>query len=208
MVVFEDGKPKKNDYRKFKIKGVVGPNDYASMEEVLTRRFEHGLKEKEELKILEKAGSRKEGKFSNFPDLILMDGGRGQINICLKVLEELGIDIAVAGLVKDDRHRTRGIYYNNVEQPIDTHGELFKLITRIQDETHRFAIEYHKLLRGKNQVHSVLDDIKGIGKVRRKSLMKHFASLDDIKKATEEELAAVEGMNEGAARAVWEFFRN
>ena len=206
MVVFEDGKPKKNDYRKFKIKGVVGPNDYASMEEVLTRRFEHGLKEKEELKILEKAGSRKEGKFSNFPDLILMDGGRGQINICLKVLEKLGIDIAVAGLVKDDKHRTRGIYYNNVEQPIDTHGELFKLITRIQDETHRFAIEYHKLLRGKNQVHSVLDDIKGIGKVRRKALMKHFASLEDIKKATEEELAAVEGMNEGAARAVWEFF--
>ena len=204
MVVFENGRPKKNDYRKFKIKGFEGPNDYASMEEVLTRRFSHGL---EERKKMEETGvSEGIGKFSDFPDLILMDGGKGQVNICLKVLADMGINIPVAGMVKDDRHRTRGIYYNNEEQPVDTRGELFKLVTRIQDETHRFAIEYHKLLRGKAQVHSVLDDIKGIGKVRRKALMKHFQSIEDIKKADLSELMAVEGMNEASATAVMEFF--
>lgn len=203
MVVFEDGKPKKNDYRKFKIKTVTGPNDYASMKEMLTRRFKHGLKEKEQLEIL----NEKTAKFSIFPDLILMDGGKGQVNICLEVLSDLGIDIKVAGLVKDDNHRTRGIYYKNVEQPIDTHSEMFKLITRIQDETHRFAIEYHRLLRGKRQIHSVLDDIKGIGSIRRKALMKHFDSLEAVKNASFEELLEVEGMNKSSAESVYEFFR-
>lgn len=203
MVVFEDGKPKKNDYRKFRIKTVTGPNDYASMEEMLQRRFEHGLREQKQLEIL----NEKKSKFSIFPDLILMDGGKGQITSCNKVLDKLGIDIKVAGLVKDDNHRTRGIYFENLEQPIDTHSEMFKLITRIQDETHRFAIEYHKLLRGKRQVHSVLDEIKGIGSVRRKALMKHFNSIEEVKNATIEELQAVKGMNKLSAEAVYRFFR-
>ena len=161
MVVYEDGRPKRNDYRKFRIKTVQGPNDYASMEEVLTRRFEHGLEEKKEYSG-ETEGNRL-GSFTRFPDLIMMDGGRGQVNVALKVLRELGLDIAVCGMVKDDRHRTRGLYFQNVEIPIDRHSEGFKLITRIQDEAHRFAIEYHRSLRSKSQVHSVLDDIKGSG---------------------------------------------
>ncbi len=205
MVVFVDGKPKNRDYRKFRIKGFKGQNDYASMEEVLTRRFTHGLEEQEKLKESGLANSM--GKFSEFPDLILMDGGRGQVNICLAVLEKLGISLPVAGLVKDDHHRTRGIYYNNVLQPIDTSGEMFHLITRIQDETHRFAISYHKLLRSKDQVKSILDDIPGVGEKRRRALMRHFVSLDAIKNASEEELADVETMNRASAKAVYDFFR-
>lgn len=206
MVVFENGKPKNNDYRKFKIKGFKGQDDYASMREVLTRRFTHGIMEKKELEI---AGVEdKLGKFTSFPDLILMDGGKGQVNVAIDVLDKLNLDIPVAGLVKDDRHRTRGIYYNNKEQPIDLHGELFKLITRIQDETHRFAIEYHKMLRSKDQVHSVLDDIPGIGPTRRRALMKHFSSLDDIRSAEVSDLKDIETMNLKSAEAVYAFFHD
>ena len=160
MVVYEKGKPKRSDYRKFKIKSVSGPDDYACMREVLTRRFRHGMEESRELE--EQEMDQEYGSFTKFPDLILMDGGRGQVNIALSVLEELGIDIPVCGMVKDDNHRTRGLYYHNIELPIDTHSEGFKLITRIQDEAHRFAIEYHRSLRSKTQVRSVLDDIPGV----------------------------------------------
>ena len=198
MVVYERGKPKKNDYRKFKIKGVKGADDYASMREVLTRRFTHGLKEREESKEL--------GGFTTFPDLILMDGGKGQVNIALEVLGELHLDIPVCGMVKDDHHRTRGLYFENEEIAIDRLSEAFRLITRIQDEAHRFAIEYHKQLRGKGQVHSILDDIEGIGPSRRKSLMREFVSLDAIKAATVEELAQIPSMNEKAAESVYKFF--
>lgn len=198
MIVYEKGKPKRNDYRKFKIKGVQGADDYASMEEVLTRRFEHGIKEKEEGKEL--------GSFTSFPDLIMMDGGKGQVNVALQVLEKLHLNIAVCGMVKDDNHRTRGLYYNNVEIPIDRNSEAFCLITRIQDEAHRFAIEFHRKLRGQGQVHSILDDIKGIGPTRRKDLMKHFMSLDAIKEATVEELKNLPSMNEKSAQEVYNFF--
>jgi excinuclease ABC subunit C len=204
MIVYENGKPKRNDYRKFKIKWVKGPDDYASMEEVLTRRFTHGLREEQELK--DKMLEEEYGSFNRYPDLILMDGGKGQVNIALKVLNKLNMNMAVCGMVKDDNHRTRGLYYNNQEIPIDKNSEAFKLITRIQDETHRFAIEYHRQLRGKTQVHSILDDIEGIGEKRRRALMKHFQSLDEIKAATMEELAQVENMNKLAAKQVYDFF--
>ena len=217
MVVYEDGRPKRNDYRKFKIKTVQGPNDYASMEEVLTRRFEHGLEELRELGVHggTAAGAGGEvkdtsvanfGSFTRFPDLIMMDGGRGQVNVALKVLEELRLNIPVCGMVKDDNHRTRGLYYNNVEIPIDRFSEGFKLITRIQDEAHRFAIEYHRSLRSKGQVKSVLDDIEGIGPARRKALMRRFQSLEAVRDASVEELAATEGMNRRAAESVYAFF--
>ncbi|WP_312500749.1 excinuclease ABC subunit UvrC [Lacrimispora sp.] len=204
MIVYEDGKPKRNDYRKFKIKWVKGANDYASMNEVLTRRFAHGLKEAESLK--EKGVDEELGSFTRFPDLIMMDGGRGQVNIALEVLKELDISIPVCGMVKDDNHRTRGLYYNNVEIPIDRHSEGFKLVTRIQDEAHRFAIEYHRSLRSKGQVKSILDDISGIGPNRRKALMRRFKGLEAIKEATVEELSEVPGMNALAAKSVYEFF--
>ena len=204
MVVYEDGRPKRNDYRKFRIKTVQGPNDYASMEEVLTRRFEHGLEEKKEYSG-DTEGNRL-GSFTRFPDLIMMDGGRGQVNVALKVLRELGLDIAVCGMVKDDRHRTRGLYFQNVEIPIDRHSEGFKLITRIQDEAHRFAIEYHRSLRSKSQVHSVLDDIEGIGPARRKALMRRFKTPEAVRDASFEELAETEGMNRRAAENVYAFF--
>lgn len=204
MIVYEKGKPKRSDYRKFKLRSVTGPDDYASMYEVLTRRFTHGMKEQEEL--ADKELSKEYGSFTRFPDLIMMDGGRGQVNIALKVLEELKLNIPVSGMVKDDNHRTRGLYYNNVEIPIDRSSEGFKLITRIQDEAHRFAIEYHRSLRSKEQVHSVLDDIPGIGPARRKALMRRFQSLESIKEASLEELAGTESMNEQSARAVYEFF--
>lgn len=193
MVVYEKGKPKRSDYRKFKIKWVQGPNDYASMEEVLTRRFTHESKDEYD-------------SFSILPDLILMDGGRGQVNIARKVLGELGIDIPVCGMVKDDNHRTRGVYFNNVEIPIDTSGEGFHLVTRIQDEAHRFAIEYHRSLRSKEQVHSVLDDIPGIGETRRKALMRRFRSVENIRDASVEELSQTESMNVQSAEAVYQFF--
>ena len=179
MVVYEDGSPKRSDYRKFRIQSVAGPDDYACMKEVLTRRFSH---------------AEDDSRFGVFPDIILMDGGRGQVNIALGVLKELGLDIPVAGMVKDDNHRTRGLYYNNVEIPIDTHSEGFKLLTRIQDEAHRFAIEYHRSLRSGNQVHSVLDEIPGVGPSRRKSLMKAYESIDDLKAATPEDIASKTGI--------------
>ncbi len=198
MVVYERGRPKRNDYRKFKIRGIQGADDYGSMREVLTRRFTHGLKEREENVEL--------GKFTSFPDLIMMDGGKGQVNVALQVLDELHLRIPVCGMVKDDHHRTRGLYYQNEEIPIDRSSEAFRLITRIQDEAHRFAIEYHRQLRGKGQVHSILDDIDGIGPARRKALMRHYTSLDDIRKATVEELAGIPSMNEKAAESVYKFF--
>ena len=182
MIVYEKGKPKRSDYRKFKLRTVTGPDDYASMYEVLTRRFTHGMKERQELEDREM--DNEYGSFTRFPDLIMMDGGKGQVNVALKVLEELGLHIPVCGMVKDDNHRTRGLYFHNQEIPIDRHSEGFKLITRIQDEAHRFAIEFHRSLRGKEQVHSVLDDIPGIGAVRRKALMKRFLSLDAIRRRT------------------------
>lgn len=204
MIVYEKGKPKRSDYRKFKLRTITGPDDYASMNEVLTRRFTHGMEEQKE--IIEKNLEEETGRFNRFPDVIMMDGGRGQVNICLQVLEKLGLHIPVCGMVKDDNHRTRGLYYNNVEIPIDTHGEGFKLITRIQDEAHRFAIEYHRSLRSKSQVHSVLDDIDGIGPARRKALMRRFQSLENIRNATLEELANTESMNQAAAETVYAFF--
>ena len=198
MIVYEKGKPKRADYRKFKIKSVEGPDDYASMEEVLTRRFGHGLKELEEGKEL--------GNFNVFPDLILMDGGKGQVNVALDVLEKLKLDIPVCGMVKDDNHRTRGLYFENQEIPIDHHSESFKLITRIQDEAHRFAIEFHRKLRSQGQVHSVLDDIPGIGPARRKALMKHFGSLEEIRNASVDVLKKLPSMNEKSAMEVYNFF--
>ncbi|MEI3593497.1 MAG: excinuclease ABC subunit UvrC [Lachnospiraceae bacterium] len=204
MVVYEKGKPKRSDYRKFKIKSVSGPDDYACMREVLMRRFRHGMEESKELE--EQEMDQEYGSFTKFPDLILMDGGRGQVNIALSVLEELGIDIPVCGMVKDDNHRTRGLYYHNIELPIDTHSEGFKLITRIQDEAHRFAIEYHRSLRSKTQVRSVLDDIPGVGPARRKALMRHFKSLEEIRQATVEELMEIPKMNERTAEEIVTFF--
>lgn len=185
MIVFEKGRPKRSDYRKFRIRGVQGADDYASMEEMLTRRLSH---------------------YENYPDLIMMDGGKGQVNVALRVMDAVGVHVPVCGMVKDDRHRTRGIYFNNVELPIDRDSEGFRLVTRIQDEAHRFAIEYHRSLRSKEQVHSVLDDIPGIGPARRKALMKGFRTLDDIKAASAEELARTEGMNRRAAQQVFDFF--
>ena len=200
MVVYDKGKPKRSDYRKFRIKTVSGPDDYASMREVLSRRFIHGLKEKEE--------GAENGHFDVFPDIILMDGGRGQVNIALEVLGELGLDIPVCGMVKDDHHRTRGLYFNNVELPIDTGSEAFKLLTRIQDEVHRFAIEYHRSLRTKEQTHSVLDDIPGVGPARRKALMKAFSSLEDIKNASVEDLINKAGLPRNSAEDIYKFFHD
>lgn len=204
MIVYEKGKPCRSDYRKFKLRTVAGPDDYASMHEVLTRRFTHGMEERKERaeKNLEDAY----GSFTRFPDLIMMDGGRGQVNIALQVLDELHLSIPVCGMVKDDSHRTRGLYFNNVELPIDKNSEGFKLITRIQDEAHRFAIEYHRSLRSKGQVHSVLDDIPGIGPARRKALMRYFQSMDAIRAATVEQLCEADSMNEKAAVAVYQYF--
>lgn len=204
MIVYEKGKPCRSDYRKFRLKTIKGPDDYASMHEVLTRRFVHGMEEKKELK--EKQIGEQFGSFTRFPDLIMMDGGKGQVNIALQVLSELRLDIPVCGMVKDDNHRTRGLYYNNVEIPIERTSEGFKLITRIQDEAHRFAIEYHRSLRSKVQVHSVLDDIEGIGETRRKALMRRFKSIEKIKEASVEQLKETESMNERAAEAVYSFF--
>ena len=204
MVVYERGKPCKSDYRKFKLKTVTGPDDYASMREVLTRRFTHGMEERAQNR--QKDLEPEYGSFTKFPDLILMDGGKGQVNIALEVLDELKLAIPVCGMVKDDHHRTRGLYYNNEEIPIDTHSEGFRLITRIQDEAHRFAIEYHRSLRSKQQVHSVLDDIPNIGQTRRKALMKQFQSLGKIREASVEQLREVDGMNEKAAQSVYQFF--
>lgn len=204
MVVFEKGKAKRSDYRKFRIQSVSGPDDYACMREVLTRRFLHGMEEREDL-------SRREmdqtfGSFTKFPDLLLMDGGRGQVNIALQVLSELHLDIPVCGMVKDDNHRTRGLYYQNVEIPIDTRSEGFKLITRIQDEAHRFAIEYHRSLRSKAQVKSALDEIPGVGPARRKALMRHFGSINEIREASVEKLCEVTEIPERIGKQIYDFF--
>ena len=198
MVVYEHGKPKRNDYRKFKIKSVQGPDDYASMNEVLTRRFEHGLRERQD--------ESETGGFQAFPDLIMMDGGRGQVNIALEVLEKLNLNIPVCGMVKDDNHRTRGLYFNNVELPIDRNSECFRLITRIQDEAHRFAITFHRQLRSKGQVHSILDDIPGVGPARRKDLMRSFENIEAIRNATVDDLKELPSMNEKSAQEVYKFF--
>ena len=204
MIVYEDGKPKRNNYRKFRIKSVKGPDDYASMREVLTRRFRHGIEEREKLDMEEK--DYKLGSFSNFPDILMMDGGKGQVNIALQVLEKLGLTIPVCGMVKDDFHRTRALYYNNEIIEFPKNSEAFRMITRLQDEAHRFAITYHKALRGKEQVHSVLDDIKGIGPARRKSLMKHFKDIGKIKEASVTELCEADGITENVAEEIYRFF--
>ena len=204
MIVYEKGKPKRSDYRKFKLRTVAGPDDYGAMYEVLTRRFLHGLEEQKELE--ESGGDVEAGSFNRFPDIILMDGGRGQVNVCLQVLKEMNLNIPVCGMVKDDNHNTRGLYFHNEEIPIDKHGEAFKLITRIQDEAHRFAIEFHRSLRSKEQVHSLLDDIEGIGPARRKALMRHFESIEQIKNASVEELSEVDSMNKASAAKVYGFF--
>lgn len=205
MVVFEKGKAKRSDYRKFRIQSVSGPDDYACMREVLTRRFLHGMEEKEDLD--RRQVDHEFGSFTKFPDLLLMDGGKGQVNIALQVLSELHLDIPVCGMVKDDNHRTRGLYYQNVEIPIDTHSEGFKLVTRIQDEAHRFAIEYHRSLRSKAQVKSVLDEIPGVGPARRKALMRHFRSINEIKEAPVEKLCEVQEIPEHIAQQIYDFFR-
>ncbi len=204
MVVYEKGKPKRSDYRKFRIRTVAGPDDYACMKEVLTRRFLHGMAQQEEL--AQKEMEQEFGSFSKFPDVILMDGGRGQVNIALDVLQELNLSIPVCGMVKDDNHRTRGLYYQNVEIPIDKDSEGFKLITRIQDEAHRFAIEYHRSLRSKTQVHSVLDEIPGIGPERRKALMRHFKSIEEVREATKEQLMEVPEIPGNIAEQIIAFF--
>lgn len=200
MVVFEKGKPKRSDYRKFKIKTVEGPNDYASMHEVLTRRFSHGIEE------LEANRGQQEDSFTKFPDVIMMDGGKGQVHIAEQVMKELGLHIPIAGMVKDDHHRTRGLYFRDQELPIDTHSQGFQLITRLQDEAHRFAIEYHRSLRSKGQVHSFLDDIDGIGPARRKALMKKYVSADNMAKATIEDLKDTPSMSREAAENVYNYF--
>lgn len=201
MIVYEKGKPKRSDYRKFKIRSVKGPDDYASMDEVLTRRFTHGLEEQKESEIKKDFGS-----FSRFPDLIMMDGGKGQVNIALRVMEKLNLSIPICGMVKDDNHRTRGLYFNNEEIPMEKSSEGFRLVTRIQDEAHRFAIEYHRSLRSKQQVHSILDDIDGVGPARRKALMRAFKSLEAIRSASEEELTQTPSMNAASAKKVYDFF--
>ncbi len=204
MVVYEKGKPKRSDYRKFKIKTVAGPDDYACMKEVLTRRFQHGMEETKELE--EKQMEKEFGSFTRFPDLLLMDGGKGQVNVALQVLSELGLSIPVCGMVKDDNHRTRGLYYQNREIAIDTRSEGFKLITRIQDEAHRFAIEYHRSLRSKEQVRSVLDGIPGVGPARRKALMRDFKSIDEIRQADVARLSQVPEIPEHVAEEIYSFF--
>lgn len=206
MVVYEKGKPHRSDYRKFRIKSVDGPDDYGCMREVLTRRFLHGLEEKKQYQ--EKQMDEAFGSFTKFPDLLLMDGGKGQVNIAKDVLESLHMDIPVCGMVKDDHHRTRGLYFENREIPIEKDSEGFKLITRIQDEAHRFAIEYHRSLRRNESVHSILDDIKGVGPAKRKALMRHFKSIDEIKKAGVEELMEAPEISRRLAEEIYSFFHS
>ncbi len=199
MVVFEKGMPKKSDYRKFRIRSVSGADDYACMREVLTRRFLHGMEERTV------SPSEEFDSFAKYPDLLMMDGGKGQVHIALQVLSELGISIPVCGMVKDDNHNTRGIYYNEREIPISMRSEGFLLVTRIQDEAHRFAIEYHRSLRSKAQVHSVLEEIPGVGPARRRALMKSFGSIDEMKEADVERIAAIDGIAPAVAEKIYEF---
>lgn len=205
MIVFEDGKAKNSDYRRFRIKTVKSANDYDSMREILERRFSHGLKEIQE--IQEKKIKFSNGRFSNFPDLIMMDGGKGQVNVALEVLGKLGINIPVCGLVKDDYHATRGIIYNNNELIINRNSNLMQLIRRIQDEVHRFAITYHRSLRDKRTLHSILDDIPNVGQKRRMSLLMKFGSIDNIKKATLSELMETESIDSKAANSILSYFK-
>ena len=204
MIVFEKGKPKPTDYRKFRIKTVEGPNDYASLQEVLTRRLTHGIEEAEDLR--ERHMDEALGSFSILPDLIMMDGGKGQVHIAEEVCARLGVAIPVCGMVKDDYHRTRGLYFRDQELPIDRRSEGFKLITRVQDEAHRFAIEYHRSRRSKAQTHSLLDEIEGIGPARRKALLRAFGSLEAIRDAEPEQLAHAPSMNAVSAQKVYEYF--
>ncbi|MBO3329112.1 excinuclease ABC subunit UvrC [Clostridium perfringens] len=204
MVVFENGKAKNSDYRRFKIKSVKGPNDYESMREILSRRFSHGLEEVN--KIKERNLEYSKGKFCIFPDLIMMDGGKGQVNIALEVLKDFGIEIPVCGLVKDDKHRTRGIIFNNEEILIRRGSGLMNLITRVQDEVHRYAITYHRSLRDKRTLHSVLEDIPRIGEKRRRNLLMKFGSIDNIKKASMEELLDTPGIDKRAAESIKQYF--
>ena len=204
MIVFEEGRSKNSDYRRFRIKTVKGANDYDSMREILTRRFSHGL---EEVKAIQESKLQfSAGKFSNFPDLIMMDGGKGQINIALEVLRDLNINIPVCGLVKDDKHATRGIIYNNEELIINRSSNLMQLIRRIQDEVHRFAITYHRSLRDKKTLHSVLDDIPNVGEKRRRALLMKFGSVDNIKSATLEQLLETPSINNKAAESIYQYF--
>lgn len=198
MVVFEDGDAKKSDYRKFRIKSVIGPDDYSSLKEVIERRFRRGVEEKKE---------DKNSSFSNFPDLIMMDGGKGQVNAAKEILDKLNLNIEICGLVKDDFHRTRGIIYNNEEFNVDLNSRAYKMIYKIQEEAHRFAINYHRNLRSKTMFKSELDDIKLIGPKRKENLLKHFKSIDKIKNASIEELMEVESMNEKSAESLYEHFR-
>lgn len=204
MVVFENGKAKNSDYRRFKIKSVKGPNDYESMREILSRRFSHGLEEVN--KIKERNLEYSKGKFCIFPDLIMMDGGKGQVNIALEVLKDFGIEIPVCGLVKDDKHRTRGIIFNNEEILIRRGSSLMNLITRVQDEVHRYAITYHRSLRDKRTLHSILEDIPRIGEKRRRNLLMKFGSIDNIKKASMEELLDTPGIDKRAAESIKQYF--
>ena len=204
LVVFEKGKARRSDYRKFKIRTVAGPDDYRCMEEALTRRFSHGIRETAERS--EKGLDPTLGSFTRFPDILMMDGGKGQVNVALKVLDDLGLSIPVCGMVKDDYHRTRGLYYNNEIIQFPKNSEAFRMITRLQDEAHRFAIEYHKSLRSKGQVHSVLDDIKGVGPARRKALMRYFKDIDKIRQASPDELMKAEGITARVADEIFSFF--
>ncbi|MBI6873230.1 excinuclease ABC subunit UvrC [Clostridium aciditolerans] len=206
MVVFEEGRAKNSDYRRFKINTVKGANDYDSMREILTRRFQHGM---EEIKgIQERQLDLSSGKFCIFPDLILMDGGRGQVNIALDVLKSFNISIPVCGMVKDDKHNTRGLIYNNEELPLSKNSNVMRLVTRIQDEVHRFAITYHRSLRNKRVLHSILEDIPGIGEKRRKELLKKFGSIDSIKKATFDELIDTPSIDKKAAQSIIDYFKS
>lgn len=204
MIVFEEGRAKNSDYRRFKIKTVKGANDYDSMREILTRRFNHGL---DEIKAIQQRDLKlSAGKFSTFPDLIMIDGGKGQVNIALEVLKSLNIDIPVCGLVKDDKHQTRGIVYNNKELIINRGSNLMQLIRRIQDEVHRFAITYHRSLRDKRTLHSILDDIPNVGEKRRRALLMKFGSVDNIKKATIEELLDTQAIDKKSAQSIYNYF--
>ncbi|MBU3154233.1 excinuclease ABC subunit UvrC [Clostridium estertheticum] len=206
MVVFEGGKPKNSDYRRFKIKSVIGANDYDSMREILERRFRRGLDEVERIK--ERNLELSKGKFCVFPDLILMDGGKGQVNVALEVLNNLNIDIPVCGMVKDDRHKTRGLIYNNIELFMKNNSQSMHLITRIQDEVHRFAITYHRTLRDKRTLYSILDNIPNIGEKRRRELLKKFGSIDNIKGAGAKELMDTPSMDSKSAECVISYFKN
>ena len=203
-MLFEEGRAKNSDYRRFKIKSVKGANDYDSMREILERRFIHGLEEIQ--KIQERQLNFSNGKFSSFPDLIMMDGGKGQVNVALEVLDKLNISIPVCGLVKDDKHQTRGIIYNNEELIINRNSNLMQMIRRIQDEVHRFAITYHRTLRDKRTLHSILEDIPNVGEKRRRNLLMKFGSVENIRKATYDELLETESIDKKAANSIIDYF--